>query len=59
MIKADIWDAKYPKTEIRKGDLVSTERVRGSVRYLKGLFATNEDLEKDRKKVVDRLSKKR
>lgn len=59
MTKTDIWDSCYPKTDVHKGDLVSTERVRGSVRYLKNLFATNADLEEDRKKVVDRLSKKR
>lgn len=59
MTKIDIWDTNYPKTELRKGDLVSTERVRGSVRYLKNLFATNADLERDRKKVVDKLSKRR
>jgi hypothetical protein len=57
--KMDVWDAEYPKTELRKGDLVSTDRVRGSVRYSKNLYATNEDLEADRKKVSDRLSKKR
>jgi hypothetical protein len=57
--KMDIWDAEYPKTELRKGDLVSTDRVRGSVRYIKSQYATNDDLEADRKKVLDKLSKKR
>jgi hypothetical protein len=55
----EIWDAEYPKTELRKGDLVSTDRVRGSVRYNKSQYATNDDLEADRTKVREKLSKRR
>lgn len=55
----DTWDAEYPKTELRRGELVSTDRVRGSVRYLKNQYATNEDLEETRKKVSRMFSRKR
>jgi len=55
----DTWDAEYPKTELRRGELVSTDRVRGSVRYMKNQYATNEDLEETRIKVSRMFSRKR
>ena len=59
MTEMDTWDAEYPKTELRKGELVSTDRVRGSVRYMKNQYATNEDLEETRKKVSRMFSRRR
>lgn len=57
--RSDIWDAEYPINKIRKGGLISTDRVRGSVRYGRGYYATDDELEQDRKKVLGKLLKKR
>jgi hypothetical protein len=57
VIKVDIWDVDFSIAGLRR--LVSIDRVRGSVRYSRGRYATDEDLERDRKKVSDRLSKTR
>jgi hypothetical protein len=58
-MQSDVWDAEYPINKIRKGGLISTDRVRGSVRYKAGHYITDDELEQDRRKVSDRLSKKR
>lgn len=58
-MEQDIWDAEYPIRKVSKGGLVSTGMVRGSVRYNMGHYITEDELEQDRKKVKDMLSKRR
>lgn len=58
-MEQDIWDAEYPISKVSKGGLVSTGKVRGSVRYNMGHYITEDELEQDRKAVNDILSKRR
>lgn len=58
-LEQDIWDEEYPISKIQKGGLVSTDRVRGSVRYNMGHYITDDELEQDRKAVNGMLSKRR
>jgi len=58
-LEQDIWDSEYPISKVSKGGLISTGRVRGSVRYNLGYYITEDELEQDRKKVKELLSKRR
>lgn len=53
MTEMDIWDADFPATRLSK---LVIDRVHGSVRYSKGYYATEEDLERHRRYVSRELS---